>query len=554
MVLNGNNFNSTYAKNETQLFIDGGNYVANNNNFTGFSRKAMDTKNMTSFSSMNNCSFIGDDADFRISFPYTDNSVSEVFIKNSHFENGEYGVRKLNGKLLLKCNFFTDILVSGVHAADNCWLAMNIAAGGGYNVFEEMLFFNIELIDAQYLQLQKGNNYFYDSETWPHYIGGSVNLGALPKLTLNFLRAHENQWNVANTEPDEARFNVFKPITLDPIGIQTDNPQSAACGALDPGGVSPSLPTDGGTKKLETENFDKVKMEDAVESTIALSERADSTQNDLEACALFEEILTYDFKTINKQTRWLIEYTYEYMKHTVQHTFSTGKICQADNSSTFHPALDQYVDVINFLSSPSITDGNYVKQFYLEMDKAHVFHLVGNTVLGLDVLYNMELCGVDSIEQAHLNHWKFEYEQFFAKQAFGLDAEGLDTNWVDTSSYILPIPQDYGQFGSTITGRNSVDFNDCSGPKTKLDDEDSQSFVLYPNPSDGQLTIVYDLPEGSIGEVQVHGIDGKLVYRYSCFEGHIVDVIDISSVESGIYTYSYLIDGVVSGNGKVVIK
>lgn len=214
-----------------------------------------------------------------------------------------------------------------------------------------------------------------------------------------------------------------------------------------------------------------------------------------------------------------------------------------------------YVNVLNHLTSTELSNENYVEMFYLEMDKAHLFHLLGRTDLALSILYNAESCGLDYKEQEHLNDWKYIFESELAKLNYGPDADLIDTVWVDTNTYLTPVNQSYGEFGSHIVNQNTITFFNCSNPKAPLQAENiGIPFSIYPNPTNGILNATYYLPENSSGEIVIYGMDGKEIYRLKCQTGNRFTVIDISEVQSGIYSYSYIIDETPSNKGKIVVQ
>lgn len=552
-------FISTYAKNATQLSINGGNFNITTSEFTGFSAYSLKTDNLTSFSVVSNCDFVGDD--FHFSQPLVDNSAVELRVSNSTFENAKYGVKKSYGKLTLRCNHFTDIFHSGVYAGINCWLEMSAQAGAGYNVFYNMLSWNITLDQALYIQLVGGYNYFNDNGTTYPRIFGTVQIGAGAK---QYIHAKRNRWNVANTVPDQSVIDIHSSLSGNVITMTLIDPINAACASLDPGfPAGPTLPGNGHKlPNIQTSYFsDSIRLDSAIAVAYSLTELYDSTQNNFMAIQLYHEILMYPYEEKNKISNIYLDYAAYEMKRTIEHCFSTGSIRQEDNVGSFHQSVQLYVDVLNDRSQKNITEKRYNEQFYLEMDKVSLYRMIGYNEIGLEILLNTEACGLDSVEQAVVNHWKFVIEEEMIKLVIGPQYEGMDRIYTDTLRYYPPIPYSAEEyfFGTKIRSLNDIKFRTCeSGGRGLISQsmEPSNSiFKLYPNPThDGQINIEYILPAETSGQFIVFGIDGKIIYTFNCLEGSAYAVIDIPFVSRGIYTYTYLVEGAIIENGKFVIE
>jgi hypothetical protein len=192
------------------------------------------------------------------------------------------------------------------------------------------------------------------------------------------------------------------------------------------------------------------------------------------------------------------------------------------------------------------------------MDKAHLFQLLGKTDMALYLLLNAESCGLDSLEQAHLNHWKQEWDEEIRMKDYGyVAAEFKDTVWMDTTYYTVPSNQAHGEFGSEIVNINTINYYTCGQQRVQMKDESAHMvlpLMVYPNPNTGVFQIEYTLPVNSTGMMIVHDASGKEVYRFNCFEGNHVKTVDVNGIESGTYFYSYYINDVLEKTGQVVVK
>jgi len=559
LIVLGSNFDYTSLNTDTYeiVKVEGKSYSIANSTFTTQGRYILKSYNLTQTSFVSNCVFNGVTFAQQNRNAIFDNSNHELIVKNSQFNNLNFCVEKFNGKLKLRCNEFNNFYYSAVVANDNCYLEMSSVNDAGYNKFYEGNFndpdANISINNAQFVQLSYGRNAFDDHSY--RFIDGSVQISYQAKQYIN---ARKNLWGASNNYiPSANKFNVNSSITGFNIAVNRSNPQGGNCGQYDGNvGALPVGANANATAFINTPSLGRIKMGLAIEQTIRKTEILDNLKDDLLALEIFKEILTYDYNQINKHTRWYLYYGLEYMKQTLQHTFESGKICKADNIACFHPGVQNYVDALNYLTQSNVISSNYRKMFNLEMDKAHLFHMLGNNQLALDIMYNMENCGLDFDEQKHLNHWKYQLEKESKKINYGYQAELLDTTWVDTNSYFQPTNQNFGNFGSEITSHSSVSFFDCSKSRSNVSSVENTEvqLTIYPNPSNGQFNVEYYLPEGSTGEIIIYSTDGKQIYRTMCYEGNQFMRIDVSKIERGIYIYSYVIEGAENVRGKIVVE
>ncbi len=305
-------------------------------------------------------------------------------------------------------------------------------------------------------------------------------------------------------------------------------------------------------------------MDDAVETAILNTELFDTQKDDLYALQLFEEILTYNYNdtAYNANRAKLIQHAYTLMKQTVQHAIATNKIDISQNQLNFDANLTRYVNVLNTLSSEAITQNNAKSQFELELDKAHLFNKLGNHQLALSIIANMEQCGVDSIQQHFVNDWKKQLSKQKNIISYGIEGLFLDTIWVDTSAYQIPAGGITGDFSSVISSPNAIQLIGCyptpTLPGTIGDSKDESStpplFNLYPNPSDGHLTLSFTVPEKSTAQIWLMSLEGRKIAAFDYLEGQHLKSLDLSTLATGVYLYRFIIDKEVIQNGTFVIE
>ncbi len=541
------------------LRIKGMGYNISESEFNGDATYMVSAQNITEYSRITNTDFNGTLSTVGV----IDNSNSTVEIKSCDFNTLYAGVHKLDGKAILRCNEFLNFKLAGAIAHNNCILDLSSYAQGGYNRFQKNspdFGKNIALWNAQGFLLNKGFNYFDEQGTLP-IIEGTMQF-APPSGTMSLLLARTNRWNVANSAPISGDIVVTSSI-IDGLVINfaTNTPNDGACPVSDilVGGTGLVVPShQDGEATLNTLNFNQVSLSAALNTCIEATNTYDDSKTDVAALGLFEEVLTnYPSYDTSRRNEVLARYGASLMKQTLQHAFSNGEITIADNQGQFHAGVQSYVNVLNALSSVAYNNYNYEQLFYLEMDKAHLFRMIGKTDMALFILLNAESCGLDFEEQTHLNHYKFEWDQEIRMTDYGYKAEFKDTVWVDTTYYNIPTQQQYGEFGSLIVDASTINYFTCGQFRAQMKDDSEHNIrplTVYPNPNLGQFSMEYVLPENSTGFVVVHDAAGQEIYRFNCQTGQQIETVNVSNVEKGAYFYSYYIDGVLENSGQVIVK
>ncbi len=81
----------------------------------------------------------------------------------------------------------------------------------------------------------------------------------------------------------------------------------------------------------------------------------------------------------------------------------------------------------------------------------------------------------------------------------------------------------------------------------------SDGISLYPNPSDGNMTFTYSLPNEKQGQFLIYDVMGNTVAKTALENGLHQKQIDLSQLASGIYYYKIAYDGLVIKSDKIII-
>ena len=546
---------------EIVVKVKGKGYNISQSTFNGSGAYLFSAQNTSEYSYISNTSFNGDLSTVGV----IDNSNGTVEIKSCDFNNLYAGVHKLDGKAILRCTDFTNFRKAGAIAHNNCILDLSSNGQGGYNTFvKNTAEFgeNIGLWNAQGIVLNNGYNYFDEAGSLP-IIKGTLQInplgGAIPMLL-----ASSNRWNVANTAALPGDFNVTSSIVDGlTVNFYTGSPEDGPCPISEDdliAGVGLVVPPyQDGEAVLSSHNFNQESLSNALNSCLQASNVYDATKSDLNALALFEEVLIQypDFEKTHRNEA-LARYGLSLMKQTLQHAIATGEIQIEQNLSSFSQGVQPYVNVLNAMSNVPFNNHNYEQLFYLEMDKAHLFKTLGKTDIALFLLLNAESCALDEKEQQYLNHWKQEWDEEIRMTDYGyVEAEFKDTVWMDTSFYHIPTQQQFGEFGSRILDINTIEYYACGQQRTQMKDESENAILplmLYPNPNTGVFQIEYVLPEESNGLVIIYDASGKEVYSFICTEGQHIKTLDFSGNQSGAYLYSFYVNEKLEKTGQVIIE
>lgn len=561
--VNNSDFDFTYSESDYQLEVIGGNLYMYNCEFTGFSNQAVHLDDLSSYSQITYSDFTAETGSNSIGVYKS--AHSELAIKNCDFTEGSFGIYNSFGQISLKCNDFKDHSISSIYGGTYSRVEMSTGHRAGYNKFTDIdNANNVFLNNATFFSISNGYNYFWEDGLAATYtVEGTVNFPAY-MFTLPGFR---NRWNLPNDEPGSDEFYIESIPSGTEVVYSLGLNTSANCGLMDP--VSPPvLPAGSGNPTYLplvslTGHAGLTRLDSALAFAKGNTIIWDANANDLDAVTYYEDIIMHPYtatQLADERIQFFLQEAYNDMRFTISHAISDSTILKSNNVSKFDTTVQKYVNVLNHLTSEdTISIDDYRKRFSLEMDKAHLFRMLGHTATGLDILENVNLCELDSLEQSDLNHWLFIYEEQIAKAAIGDSAYGIDTTYTDISGYYVPTSSQATEFyfGSVINSISSVTYRMCSGTKMPEEKDDIENdefpFSVYPNPSNGIINLAYELPDNMTSQLIVFTPDGKRVFLKELKPGAQKDIIDISNVESGVYIYTVILDGKVEKTGRIAV-
>lgn len=520
----------------------------------------LESSDLQMVSAVNDCSFTNTMSDFMI----YDASIVELKVTECSFQGDIYriGLNKLGGKLSLKCSVIRDCGI-GVLIEKGVVLNMSSSDNAGYNKFVNCKTM-IHCDNALDLQLDRGYNDFsypnsvivagalvdyvctVDNETggcvspeipargnfWPNGLGvpdyPAINLQALDNgpcmaqgnavcyILLYDNHPEENSSACGSKIPivDFKKNAINTAYTSEPLLYKESQPADENSTVQFNNWNKDFSP---GNPMINTSFFENVELEDALIIAASYLELTDTLGNDSIAIGLFYQILSSGLDRSLEEIRWKMNWGLRNMKTGLENMFVHDRITTAQNVETFHPIVQQYVDVLNIMTDDNVSDSTYVQRFYFELQKAHLYRTIGNGMMAYELFDKLDDCQLDSLEQSVLNKWLASaLIELSVRDQYtsGMSQDSISFA-VDTTGFSVPttyLSNEYF-FGATINSPNSVSYVPCAFPyKNKIQSNGVKSFNVYPNPSNGLLNIQYQGMDQYM-DLVLTDVMGKVVYR-----------------------------------------
>ncbi len=258
---------------------------------------------------------------------------------------------------------------------------------------------------------------------------------------------------------------------------------------------------------------------------------------------LGKSLLSTPLDKSDSDIRYFIHWGVENMKSTLENLFATNELSATNNQTSFDPFVQQYVDVINELTTSNISDSIYTTQFYLELNKGQLFSTLKKPEMASWVFTHLDDCALDSLEQETLNRWIYQVEL----EIQNLNSDGISSIQIDTSSFNTPEVNDLEtyRFGVTIHSPNSVSFVNCQQLyfyRNLLGGDVEIS--VYPNPVSEKI-FVNTNTDLNIQEIVLIDVQGRDLKRWNSIDAQqMTSGLNLpQNLESGSYILQLLTPG-----------
>lgn len=532
--------------------VTGKGYDIHDCTFTNLiSEASVYSEDLTLVSGIANCTFSATSG-MGATAAMEDHSNIEISFYHNTLSNLREGLIKSTGLLTMECNTMSNFSYRYVTASNGAKVNLATQSGGGYNQFgvcTDLNYWSHIWLDNADIDISAGANTFALNNYHQYFVRGSIpqSCSSPTSCTRNF---NQNNFN-SGASASSTKFNIVSsngvPVTCSSANIYF-NP---ACGSMNGGGTDPVDPQNPGVgQRAAVSTYysdieeEPVLLDDGVKAAKDETTEIDETSgNNVSAIDRFDEIFTAPIPTDGDNRRFMLN-AQDVMKSTVENLVLDSVVDITANTGTFTPEFDSYVNSLNRLSDSIIDTTNYREQFYLEMKKVTLFRLLDKPDMALELIQNIEACGVDSTEQALLNREKMYAQRVIAAAQY--DPETDSTFDFSPSGLLKPEanlkPQYY--FGSTILSPSSItymvcqDSGDMKSMRVDSKETDGVTMNLYPNPAGEELN--YQITDKFYGDGQIKVIqpDGRTILELSMQTG-VENRINVSQWASGVYQLLY---------------
>jgi len=468
---------------------------------------------------------------------FYDYSNVEIIVKNTSVRNCNVGFKKRQGKMTLRCSTFENNRDLNINPTDGCVLNMNTTQLGGFNQLRKTTNNkNIYLGGAGYPNIKDGYNLieYIDNQTIVGTIG--TYCSTCPSLDVT-----KNQWLSNGSTPTNIGVVGTYIYGYSYAWVKSPVASWQLCSTGLPGESGKSGDENGMELPLIYSNIenDSISLDDAIYmATEYMSLYNDSMPDDIRSIQRLDEIFNVGLNKNDSLIYNWLWFAFDQMKAAIESAFSNNLLSKEDNTIEFDNATSMYVNALGQMSDQEIDENNYTKQFYHELNKAHLLRLVGHINIGIDILNELENCGLDSTEQEQLNHWKAVYLTEYTLQES--NTSSFDTIVSpDTTNFLNPglVINNYS-FGAIIDNINAIQYPNCDFYNTKslIKPISKFQFTIFPNPADEMLIVSIDSDKQGNSLLTFSSADGRTISSSKVnLEMKTEYSFDISTWSPGIY-------------------
>lgn len=580
---------------EALVNVDGTGMSVNNCTFLGSNGILLKSKNMLFPSQISNSTFnqntpLGQSV---ATFGLQDYSNTELKLISCIVDGMKVGAYKNGGDLTLRCNTFDNNRIYDV--AGEFGSIVNASANdyGGYNYFNSsstaanssniyVFYANVNVANGKNKFNSNAGQHIYGKLNYPCNVGSDCSIFA-----------GNNQWNTGLQIPPQSKFNVTGDNNFPFQVAATLTQLIPPCGSDDPSGPMAESSGNSGTGQQQGQNNgngsgpgsnsgngngnspfssntnlpfigtsfgSNIRLDHAVAHGREKMKPNNPNGDDEQAIDIFDEIFNVNIPKSSRQVKDWLNGSINDMKTSLENEIYEQRIAGQLGQSGIEFYINEYLDALNYMTDSIIVDSNYTETFYLELDKAHLYRVLGDPTSGLEILTKTETCGLDKEEQKILNYWKREYELDIKIDL--LEMSYLDTVVViDTGLYITPVVFNPTQFyfGTRFVTLNDREYSDCNlGARLIGVNEEIESQLgmsIYPNPADNRVNIQFDdYADYGKATILFYSSNGKLIDQIELNSETNLTGYSLQSWLPGIYFYEMIIGENKMARGKLIVK
>lgn len=580
---------------EAMVALDGIGMIVNNCTFLGSNLVLVKSKNMLFPSQISGSTFnqntpLGQTV---VTFGLQDYSNTELKLIECSFDGMRVGAYKNEGDLTLRCNTFDNSQIYDVAGVYGSIVNASANDYGGYNYFNSSSTVNNSsniYVNYAEVNLVNGKNKFNSNAGY--HIHGRLNHPCGINTDCSIF-AQNNQWNTGLQIPPQSKFNVIGDDNLPFLVTAILTQLIPSCGSDDPtgpfteiisgnsgtgqsqgqnngNGVGPGSNNGNGNGNSPFSNNNSlpfigtsfgsnIRLDHAVAYGREKMKPNNPNGDDEQAIDIFDEIFNVNIPKNSRQVKDWLNGSISDMKTSLENEIYEQRIASQLGQSGIEFYINEYLDALNYMTDSTIVDSNYTESFYSELDKAHLYRILGDPTSGLEIITKTETCGLDKEEQGILNYWKREYELDIKIDQ--LEMSYLDTVvLIDTSLYITPVvynpPQFY--FGTRFITLNDREYPTCTNGARLIGEgyvQASVGFSVYPNPASSRISIEFkEFKEYTNVQVVFFTSDGRIIEQLGLDSKSSITEHSVIDWNPGIYFYELIIDENKVSMGKLIVQ
>jgi len=232
---------------------------------------------------------------------------------------------------------------------------------------------------------------------------------------------------------------------------------------------------------ISTTEYGQLSLDSVLSLAATLAYATDSLFEGKRSIKLFHEILTSPLDRHNSEIRSLSDWGIGMMKKMIEELVLRGEIIPENNSESFEPAVQRYVNSLNACTDSTVSDSSFHSQFWIELSKAQLFRSLGNSHMCFDILNQLNTCNIEGEELEELLYWK-------ALTAGELNNTSTTISNINDSTFTNLSNSNF-PFGIEILGPQEVLFFSCFSDNKSLN---SISGKIIPSINTGEFKLQFN--------------------------------------------------------------
>jgi hypothetical protein len=516
-------------------------------------------------------------------------SVNEITSNTINNVDNAIGIVNLEAKI--KCNDLQNSMVA-LWGGTNSKINMSSDLGSGFNNASNSTMFGW-FDEANYFEANNGYNAFNISDgssctsqiTNPGHIttyqcpiitsGSIINFNGPQNPIDNYYQniSENNYWHPANTpvipamedaynkiyKKDLAANNLLNARMVTGNSLTSDalvvcpNPNTGGCVGAGCRTNNQNHPLDNNNNSsiISTASFYNKRLQNALQFSLNKMDKMQNVAKVNEAADLFTEILkaNYVLPVKNSVDKYLLDLSYQKLFTCVSQLTEWHKDT-ATNSQIPSSLLNRYNDLHSIITlrlnrkDATESDVKEIKDL-IYLDDAMIYRLQENRTAAIKVVNDIIASTPKSSHRPLYENlvcvWGIENDAI--QNTISVD-EALKQIYICNKSYYPKT-----QVTTSVNSQRMIN----PKPESNMTYATDYSIAVYPNPTNGNLSIAYSLTEFKRITIEIFNVQGKLMNSYSLNPEDKMINIENLDLENGVYFYNIKGDEKILMSKKLVV-